>query len=270
MKSGNRNFVSQTPGMRDDYSEVNSSFSSQTMENAKRNLATMSLIEDGDIPDGDVVNRLYEHYPVTDCSGKVVPSEKEQLRGDINFDTFGLVKNGFGLGENNKMYQMELKREKRIHMKDNTFFPRPWDGPIDGPDKPPVLVQNVMSKNALRDYTKKKLHDKEAARRVMDGYSNGMSTGVLGYDVGYILDDKSDKGLKRNRMSVLEPIIMNTGAFTRVEMNTGLDMRKNGLRQPYDAYRNDEDFSQNKRPRFSTDGKTLSQKLANPYMQPLL
>lgn len=252
---------------RDDDNEIKSAINDRNT-NAKRNFANMNVIEDGDFPDGDTVLRLYEHFPIDDLSEKVVPSKKEQLRGDVNFDTFGLVRDGYGLGENNKMYQQELRRENKL--KRDFFFPRPWDGPTGGPDLIPVLAQNVIPKKALMKSVNELRENVTAKMKVLKKYQHGESSGVLGYDAGYILSTNSDKGLKRRRMTFLEPVIMNTGAFTRVDLNTGNDTSSCGFRSLYDPMRNDLDFSMNKRSRFSGDGKTLDESLATPYMQPLL
>ena len=68
----------------------------RTLENTERGaMGSTDVIEDGDNPSGDMVSKLYEYFSTDDISDQVMPSEIEQLRGDVEFDTFSLVQDGF-------------------------------------------------------------------------------------------------------------------------------------------------------------------------------
>ena len=134
----------------------------------------------------------------------------------------------------------------------------------------PLNRQSIMPSSTIKKETEHLSRQAIERRRISFKYGDGASSGVLGYDEGYNFSEKSEKGLPRKRRSVLEPVIMNTGAFTRVELDTGVNTSDNGFRSIYDPLRNDEDFSRNKRPRFGGDGRTLTPLLANQNIRPLV
>lgn len=165
----------------------------------------------------------------------VVPTKRQQVLSDIMFDSFNTVLPGWGNGMANKMFLMEEEREQKIVYAEPLAEPRPWIGPIQGPDTPQPEFQEQLSKRDRRAYflNKERQHGREnkLARRVGDGSLN-----VLGDDVGF-LRPISDKGLPRARESVFEPIIVNSAPWQPVKLPTGEDLTRVKMRKLFDAER---------------------------------
>lgn len=166
----------------------------------------------------------------------VIPSSTMQLQSDIMFDMFDTVHEGFGNGEDNKLYLMEQNRDAKIRYASPMTVPGASIGPESGVQVSSWKLQREIptEKMARHKQSMKRKHQEIAAL-----YSKGNrdeSTNVLGDDVGFYRN-VSSKGLKRHRASILEPIISNQMEFTRVKMPTGAELNGFGFRRNTDALR---------------------------------
>ena len=165
----------------------------------------------------------------------VVPTKRQQIMSDIMFDSFNTVLPGFGNGMANKMFLMEEERDEKIIGAPPLAEPRPWIGPIQGPDVPPFEWRESFSRDERKQIYRRKMAqyiaEAQLERRVGTGSLN-----ILGDDVGF-LRDTSDRGLPRPRESVLEPVVVNSAPWQPVKIPTGYELNAVRMRSVHDAMR---------------------------------
>lgn len=169
-------------------------------------------------------------------TASVIPSTTTQLKSDIIFDMFDTVHEGFGNGDDNKLFLMEENRDAKIRYAPPMATPGASIGPEAGVQVSSWKLQREIptEKMARHAQSMKRKHDKIMA--LYSKKTRNESTNILGDDVGFYRGISS-KGLKRNRASILEPIIANQLEFTRVKIPTGAELNGFGFRLNTDAMR---------------------------------
>jgi hypothetical protein len=206
---------------------------------------------------GDKVVGLPETVPPNDVlrtefteadSRLVIPSDIDQIRSDIEFDMFSVVRPGFGLGADNKLFAFENIRDREIIGKGPLFLPRAYDGPTSGVDTVPLLLQNVLPTNVFQ---KNKETDNRMIRSgaMTTGMTRKGSLNVLGDDYGQ-LDSISDRGLNRPPESFLEPVIRIDSRWQRAKLDPGFRSSERQFRRLHDSLRYPEHVS----PHMNMDG----------------
>lgn len=195
-------------------------------------------------PPNDVLRTEYTEAD----SRLLIPSEIDQIRSDIEFDMFSVVRPGFGLGADNKMFAFENIRDQQVIGKDPLFLPRAYDGPTSGVDTVPLLLQNVLPAEVFKrsqDINKRlRIHAMSTVGKTGKGSLN-----VLGDDYGQ-LDSISDRGLNRPPESFLEPIIRIDSRWQRPKLEPGFRSSDRQFRKLYDGLRYPEHVS----PHMNMDG----------------
>jgi hypothetical protein len=194
----------------------------------------------------------------------VVPNKLAQIRSDIEFDMFSVVRPGFGLGANNKLFVLENQRDSNVIGHEPLFTPRTYDGPNGGPDTTPLLVQDVIPPEVYRRLEQRNMKGKLSVGYTAQLTKPGSSLNILGDDYGQ-LDSISERGLKRNASSFLEPVIRVDNNWFREKLPTGSELSRRSFRKPYDSLRYPEHFV----PHVNMDGGPLMKK-SRVLQQPLV
>jgi hypothetical protein len=168
-------------------------------------------------------------------SALVIPRGLDQIRSDIEFDMFSVVRPGFGLGADNKMFAFENIRDKEIIGKGPLFLPRAYDGPTGGVNTVPVCLQNVVPTTVYEKNAKINKLLVSAAADTRQNTGKG-SLNVLGDDYGQ-LTGLSDRGLNRPAESYLEPVIRIDSRWQRPKLEPGYLSSKRQFRRLFDCLR---------------------------------
>ena len=165
----------------------------------------------------------------------VIPSWQKQVESDIRFDMFDTVNPGFGEGADNKLYLMDQTREARIVHMEPHFFPGDYIGAVNGFTVPPWQLQREMPEQEVKKYSDRKRQDVLDKAEVYNSMG-GMSTNILGDDVGYAYSHSAGE-LKRRKLSPLEPVIRTDMDWQHVKGPTGVKLNKLSMRRVHDALR---------------------------------
>lgn len=150
-------------------------------------------------------------------------SPAERIAMDVNFDMFDFVPDGFGLGDDNKMFVMEQGRDKNVVYREPMYLPRrpddienngiePVDKRLDTPKKPSQIVGKLIQTM------------EEAALQMRTHLQQGVkSVQAL---PGDNVNEKSSKGLKANEPSPFEFVINNNSPFIPVYDPAGVNMKR--------------------------------------------
>jgi len=165
----------------------------------------------------------------------VIPSTEDQLASDIRFDMFSQVPDGFGQGQDNKLFLMEQNREAKIRYMAPLDYVGSNIGPIAGVTVPPWQLQRTMKPAQTEQFQSRK------RRRLSDAVvtleKNGAnSLSLTGYDKGFPYN-KSCSGLRRDMDSPLEPVIRTDFNWEHVKDPTGNQLNKKQFRLETDAQR---------------------------------
>lgn len=161
-------------------------------------------------------------------------SAYEQLRGDIEFDLFSVVKEGHGLGATNTLYLDNKKNEWGVRFKPKLYEPRAWIGPEHGVVPSRKEVQAVMTPETIQEGPKR-------ARRLLSDQINYVRTLPGGASSGFLPDDnnrqKSSTGLGTNKPSPLLAHIDTHYYWQRQYDPAGVHMQNRKFRKLYDPLR---------------------------------
>jgi hypothetical protein len=178
----------------------------------------------------------------------VIPSTVDQIRSDIEFDMFSVVRPGFGLGADNKMFAFENIRDQEIIGKEPLFEPRAYDGPTGGVDTVPLCLQSVLPTAVFQKNERvNKLLQTQGLQTTLQTLKGSLN--VLGDDYGQ-LSSVSDRGLNRPPESYLEPVIRIDSRWQRPKLEPGYLSSKRQFRKLYDGLR----YPEHMRPHMNMDG----------------
>jgi hypothetical protein len=178
----------------------------------------------------------------------VIPSTVDQIRSDIEFDMFSVVRPGFGLGADNKMFAFENIRDREIIGKEPLFEPRAYDGPTGGVDTVPLCLQSVLPTAVFQKNERvNKLLQTQGLQTTLQTLKGSLN--VLGDDYGQ-LSSVSDRGLNRPPESYLEPVIRIDSRWQRPKLEPGYLSSKRQFRKLYDGLR----YPEHMRPHMNMDG----------------
>lgn len=171
----------------------------------------------------------------------VIPPKTDQVRSDILFSDFSVVAPGNGLGVTNKMFLMEEWREKNFVFKEPLAEPRSYQGPTGCVEPTPLQLQNEITRRDRRTL-QAQTYAAEATGVVLERRAGAGSLNILGDDYG-LSRAVSAKGLKRERESPLEPVIVTPNAWERVKPLPGFQYARKEPRRLFDADRYPERFA---------------------------
>ena len=204
-------------------------------------------------PGGDVIAAAKaSHNTTTDTLRPIFPlapgnavalSEAQQLRTMMMHDEFGTVAPGSGLGVTNKMFQMNMRREKIINFCEPMDTPRRYDGPSGLVAPGPLEWQNNITKQDRNNYLAREIAA-DLSGVLLEARAGQGSLNILGDDYGQ-LTSVSARGLKRPADSPLEPVLRLPGAFENVQIPTGFSLSKRAPRRLFDALRYPDRFTAN-------------------------
>ena len=169
-------------------------------------------------------------------SGKdeAVMSAYEQLRGDVEFDLFSVVKPGFGLGATNTLHLDNERREEKVRFKGPLFQPRAFTGPELGVIQPFRQVKPNMTKQQMQAEPRLIKKRVRQAHDYMAAFPGGASNQVLPGDNMMV---GSSTGLKENNPSPLMPHIDTHYYWQQPIDPAGYVMQARKFRKLYDPLR---------------------------------
>jgi hypothetical protein len=169
-------------------------------------------------------------------SGKdeAVMSAYEQLRGDVEFDLFSVVKPGFGLGSTNTIYLDNEKKTQKVQYKDPLYVPRQWDGFEHGVVPPPVQFAPVMTRAQMVRGPRKLMKRMRDEENYYAAFPPAASNQVLPGDNMMV---GSSTGLKTNNPSPLLPHIDTHYYWQKAQDPAGFKMQTRKFRKLYDPLR---------------------------------
>lgn len=174
-------------------------------------------------------------YPQPNGS-EVVPSVKKQLASDIAFDMFSVVRPGFGLGADNKLFVQQDIWEKKIRGMNPHTFPRGNGGANGGPEggiKPaPWPLQNVMTGGQV-DHLFDRVNKRTSSIAGIVQRTRTRTVNTLPDD---IVGSGSAKGLKR-KPSPLEPIYNHHEPWLPYNEHAGIFLNRRGFKHAYNPMR---------------------------------
>tara|TARA_R110000851_G_scaffold243362_5_gene395969 strand:- start:8984 stop:10645 length:1662 start_codon:yes stop_codon:yes gene_type:complete len=166
----------------------------------------------------------------------VIPSAEDQILSDLRFDMFDTVNDGFGEGDDNKLFLMEQNRDAKIVHLDPMFAPGAHIGPEAGVGVTSWKLQRTIPTEKMAAYQIQLRKQVSGIRELVADRARDETTNVLGDDIGYNRSSSS-KGLKRVRGSIFAPIVSNEMEFSRVKMPSGAELNGYDFRRGTDALR---------------------------------
>lgn len=164
----------------------------------------------------------------------VAMSAYEQLRGDIEFDLFSVVKDGFGLGATNQLHIDNQRREQYVRYKEKMFRPRAHDGPEMGMHPSRSEVHPTMSNREMARPKKKLKRLLAAAQQYVRALPGAASAQFLPDDNNSLM---SSTGLGTRKPSPLVPHIDTHYYWQRQYDPAGIHMRNRQFRNQIDPLR---------------------------------
>lgn len=159
-----------------------------------------------------------------DITPRQVDNTLKQVQNDILFDMFSYVPDGFGNGINNKLFRMDVNREK-IMAEGHNYTPRTYDGPESGLNPLPYEWKNTMSKSEIMDFVRLIAKDeitKQKYDEAIEKKQVPMHSFLEGNDVRRSL---STKGLPTPPTSILQKQIHNLTPFYKPKFKIKHDVR---------------------------------------------
>jgi hypothetical protein len=169
-------------------------------------------------------------------AGTVIPSPEEQIKSDLRFDMFDTVSPGFGLGDDNVMFIMEQNRQKKIIHANAMSTPGSYIGPEAGVGVTTWKLQREIPAKKIQKYQNRLSTQVNSIVDLVRTPNRAESTNVLGDDIG-LNREYSSKSLKRNRNSVLQPVISTEMEFTSSRIPTGFELSQYKMRRLTDSMR---------------------------------
>jgi len=171
----------------------------------------------------------------------VIPGENdlamsayEQLRGDIEFDLFSVVKDGYGLGATNTLHLDNRRHEVGVRFKPKLYEPRQWYGHELGIVPPRKELQAVMTADTITAGPRR-------ARRLLNDQITYASKLPGGATAQFLPDDnntqQSSTGLGYNKPSPLLAHIDTHYYWQRLHDPAGVHMQSRKFRKLYDPLR---------------------------------
>lgn len=165
----------------------------------------------------------------------VVPPKSTQLLSDILFDSFSVVRPGYGEGETNKLFVQQENWKDKIQYAEPLFQPGTFEGFTNTQHPLPWIWQTVKTSDSVVKWDDMRLEDEELRKKTKRQGKKG-SLGILGVDIG-LSSNVSTSGLKRPKESVLEPIINNHQPLIPTFDPAGIELSTRGFRNGTDAIR---------------------------------
>jgi hypothetical protein len=165
---------------------------------------------------------------------ELVLTPEEQIRGDVEFDLFSLVKPGFGQGVANTLFVENENRDKNIRYAGNLFTPNTYDGPEMGayPVRPSlrrVQTPHVQHLNTILQ------RDRDAQiESYMMTLVGSASNSVLPDDNLYL---SNPTGRSRRGKSPMIPLFDTSHNWKPVKELAGYEMPTKRFRRDFDPLR---------------------------------
>ena len=193
----------------------------------------------------------------------IIPSPRDQLRSDLEFDLFSVVQPGYGEGVDNKQFLYQKAWEQYIRFTPPFFSPGPYLGPLNTRFPMPWQWQTIMSKDDIDHYHTRIIDRRMKAEKAIQSHGEG-SAAAFGRDVPEVPVSRSSSGLPRDARSPFEPIIHNKQPWTPAVDPAGYLLGRRGLKRTYSAWR-DPDVVEHQR---DNGGPTLRRRRALEVILP--
>lgn len=171
----------------------------------------------------------------------VIPSKRDQLKSDVQFDMFSVVQPGFGQGVDNKIFLHNLARDAKIRYTGKMYGPGPYIGPLGGVNPMPWQWQPVKSEAHMDTVPKRELQTLRNEKKLLSAVGQGTAL-ALPSDTG-LNSSTSSSELPRPSNIPLEPIIRNDGKWEPVSDPAGVHTNQRTYRPLYDPLRNPRSLS---------------------------
>ena len=155
----------------------------------------------------------------------VIPSGKQQLKSDIQFDMFSVVQPGFGEGVDNRLFQQQEWWHNYYTNLGRKFAPQEWLGPINYAHPMPWQWQSIKNTSDVEKFYAARRQEAKAALNLLKSMGEGSSS-VLGKDTTEVPVSVSDSGLPRDAKCPLEPTYHNRMPFIPVALAPGAELQK--------------------------------------------
>jgi len=167
----------------------------------------------------------------------VIPSVREQVRSDLEFDMFSVVGPGYSEGRDNKLFIQQQQREHNILPVGQKFQPNEWDGPLNYQHPMPWQWQMVKDMQHVKSYIDQTMAEKHRAMLTAIKFGEGTAAG-FGRDVPEEPLRVSSSGLPRDIRSPFEPVIHNSHPMRPAVDPAGyLEHKQRGMKRPFSAMR---------------------------------
>ena len=168
-------------------------------------------------------------------SEDLVPTEKDQLEADVEFDLFSVINPGFGLGQANKLHVENEARQEKIRFAGPLFTPSADIGPEMGAHPVRPELRRVQPTSIQRQGYDRLIRRRDAISAYLRSLPGGASSMVLPDDNNQL---RSSKGLKRRFPSPLLPIVDTHHYWSPVKEQPGISLNNNRkFRRFYDPLR---------------------------------
>jgi hypothetical protein len=165
----------------------------------------------------------------------VAMSAYEQLRGDIEFDLFSVVKDGYGLGATNQLHIDNKRNEQFVRYKGKLYHPRAPDGPEMGMHPTRSELHPTMSNREMARPRKKLRRLLSATQQYIRSMPGGASSQFLPDDNNTLM---SSTGLGTRKPSPMLPHIDTHYYWQKQYDPAGIHMRNHKMRKTIDPLRN--------------------------------
>lgn len=166
----------------------------------------------------------------------IIPSAREQLRSDLEFDLFSVVKPGYGEGVDNKQFLYQKAHEDYVRFAGPFFSPGVWLGPLNSQQPLPWQWQTVKSQSDINNYNARIIDRRGKAASVIHSHGEG-SANVFGRDIPEVASSVSSSGLPRDNRSPFEPVIQNKHPWTPDLDPAGYLLGRRGFKRTFSALR---------------------------------
>lgn len=167
---------------------------------------------------------------------EVIPPTREQLRSDLEFDLFSVVKPGYGEGSTNKLFLYEQARDDVLTYAGPFIGPGPYLGPLNTQHPMPWQWQTVKHESDINRFKGNSIARLNSMRSVVSKLGAG-SMWTQGRDVPEHPVSISSKGLPRELESPYEPAIHHHDDWKPIIDPPGYVLNQRGFKRVFSAVR---------------------------------
>jgi len=164
---------------------------------------------------------------------KIIPTPEKQIQSDVLFDMFSVVQPGFGKGVDNKLVYENEARENAIQFKQPMYLPRFEHGNADiGIAQHVHPVRWQFQPHGVEAQLTQHMRDtKQQLDKMQWLLTKASALGADPRTLPHVSNHHpSTKGLPRQQMNILRPVIDNRSRWNPVAEAPGFALNQRGLR----------------------------------------